>query len=534
MNFIRQRYNSLRNRARGMQTSLRRWSTYADTASREMREDLLRHSTPIEQAQFEEEQGLASVRLRPATVPLQTLSTWYDYVLERINEQLDRSRELLDQGRHPEALSVLNDVESRMMSPNAETLGFAFRCFRQHASAELHQKLGAIDAIIRDLYLPTIKLSHQRGLVGKDALGRTPLAYITDSTDGVITWRHHAQQAANFGRRVPIALMAVPSQHLHQPWNLTAIAHEVGCQVYSDLGLGWEIANKLVTESIHAGVSPQTAALWSSWHEVVFADVFGVLKLGPAYVSGMIELLAQDAASALSATPAAAVPPTYIRWHLMLQTLQLLNFGEDARERFNQIHMLCGDPNQVAQRFGPNWLTLVNECRAIAGLVAFSPCQKLGGARVIDVAPPFLATNLQSAHRVKESLISGDESVTGDETFAWAEGLRDTPTHVALAGLRAAFDGSADFEASRRIQARFWCLMLMLTTKTESAREREDREFAPGEAVIRTMAQQAVSIHPMQAIGGIPGIAGIPGITGIPGFTSAPGMTGVTGIPTVV
>jgi hypothetical protein len=198
--------------------------------------------------------------------------------------------------------------------------------------------------------------------------------------------------------------------------------------------------------------------------------------------------------------------------------------------------MLCGDPNQVAQRFGPIWLTLVNECRAIAGLVAFSPCQKLGGARVIDVAPPFLATNMQTAQRVKETLINGDDSVTSDETFAWAEGLRETPTHVALAGLRTAFDGAADFETSRRIRVRFWCLMLMLTTKTESTREREDREFAPGEAVIRTMAQQAVStvaIHPMQAIGGIPGIAGVPGMAGIPGFAGAPGIA-VTGMPAVV
>lgn len=481
----------MRNRARDLQTCLRRWSLYDDSVSREMREDLLARLTPAEETAFESDVELTKARLRPVSVQLRTVSKWYDFVLESINEQLERARILLDQGRHQECVTVLNDVDARMLTPNEETMAFVFRSFMQHTSHEYHQKLASIDAMVRDLYLPTMKLAHSRGAISKEFLSQTPLAYLTDSPEGPYGWRHHTQQALNFGRRLPMSMLGVPRKFLCQPWNLVAIAHEVGLCMYSHLELGWEIASKLQTEALAAGVPSQTAALWARWHETVFADIFGVLKLGPSYISGMIELLAIDPTTAVTLNTNSPWPPAYIRWHVMLQTLQMLQFGEQARELFNQIHILCGDPNQLAQKFGGVYLQLVNDCRSIAGLVAFSPCQRLGGARVIDVAQPFLAAEWQNATKVKDLLLAGDESCSSDENFAWAEPISHVPVpaHVALSGLRMAYDMTTDFEASRRMWVRFWCLMQFLTGNTEPTREREDREFAPGDATLRQIAQ---------------------------------------------
>src|SRR5262249_29220634 len=150
------------------------------------------------------------------------------------------------------------------------------------------------------------------------------------------------------------------------------------------------------------GVSTQTAALWARWHETLFADIFAVLQLGPAYVSGMIETMCGAPGMPIAFSPNEANPPAYIHWHVMLQTLQLLSYADEARESFNQIHMLCGDPNQLSQQFGPVWLQLINEARSIAGVVAFAPMQKLGGARVIDIVTPFLSSEVQHATRVKD------------------------------------------------------------------------------------------------------------------------------------
>ena len=493
MNSIRQRWMSLRNRARDLQTTLRRWALFDDCLPREMKEDLLARFTPAEETAFESDLELTKTRLRPVSVQIQTISKWYDFVLEKINEQLDRARALLDQGRHQETIIVLADVERRLVIPNEETLGFVFRSFAQHASHEYHQKLASIDAIIRDLYLPTVKIAHSRGALAKEGLSQIPLAYLTDGAEEIYTWRQHSQMALACGRRLPITMMALPRTVISQPWNLVAIAHEVARCIYQQLELPWELAAKLQSESINAGVSPSTGPFWAKWHETIFADLFGTLKLGAAYVSGMIELLGAEPAACMTLNPNSPVPPAYVRWHLMLQTLQLMQFPDQARELFNQIHLLCGDPNQVARTAGPIFLQLVNDCRGIAGLVAFSPCRRLGGARIVDIAQPFMAIEWQTATKVKDLLLSGDESCSSDEQFSWAEPITktQTPAHVALAGLRLAVDATADYDISRRIWVRFWCLMQCLTGHTEPTREREDREFAPGDAVLRTIAQQA-------------------------------------------
>lgn len=492
MQFIRQRFVTLQNRARGLQNTLRRWALYSGNVSQEMRGDLLARMTPAEQAQFETDQGLTRGRLRPVSTQIRTLSLWFDFVLQRINEQFERARVLLDQGRNQESLAIVNDVEARILNPHAETLAIAFRAFQQHAACDSHQRLAAIDALVRDLYLPTVKLANQRGLVSKQALARTPVAYFVEPGESGSTWRQHAAQAANMGRQTPISLLAVPSDFVAHPWNLAAVACEVGQHLYNDLDLSWEVANKLQTEAINAGVAPTATALWARWHEILFADLFGVLKLGPAYVSGMIELLGSSIQTPAAWRIDTPVPPTYIRWHIMLQALQLLSFTEEARDYANQVHTLCGDPNQVASRMGPQWLEWVKNCRAIAGLVAFSPCQRLGGVRVIDVVQPFLTSELQFAQKVRDLLVAGDESCVHDDRFGWAESVRDVNIPIAVAGLRLAFDQTTDYDTARRLWVRFWCLTQFLTDTADHTRDREDREFAPGEAELRSIALKAV------------------------------------------
>lgn len=492
MNVIRQRLITLRTRARSLQTAVRRWALYADTVSADLRGDLIAGFTPGERGQFDATAELSRTRLRPLTVQLDTVRKWFDYLLEKINEQFDRAAALLDQGRNHECLAILADIEQRMINPNRDTLDFVNRLFQQRGSHESYQKLAALDAILRDLYLPVAKIAHQRGLIPKEALSRTPLAYLTDATDGPMLWRQHAQAAAIVGRPIPITLLAVPRQHLADPWNLPALAHEAGLQLYQDLQLGYEFAHKLLRDSLTANVSPQTAPVWARWHETLFADVFATLRMGSAYVSGMIELMGIDPRIAVTGSAESPTPPIYVRWHLMLQTLQLLGFADEARAHFGQIHMLCGDPTQWAHVFGPVWMQLLNEARAVAGLIAFTPCQKLGGVRVIDVVPPFLSAETQQAQRVKDVLLAGDESCARDEEGRWADGIREVPAHLALAGLRLAYDSTEDMDASRRLGIRFWCLMQVLTQTAFPSREREDREFAPTDAALRTIAAQAV------------------------------------------
>ncbi|MCK6457822.1 MAG: hypothetical protein L6Q92_14990 [Phycisphaerae bacterium] len=492
MNFIRQRLITLRSRARALQAGLRRWSLYADTVSPEMRGDLIARMTPGERSQFDRTCEMTRERLRPVAVHVDTMRKWFDFILEKVNEQFDRARALLDQGRNHECLAILADIEQRMLLPNGDTVAFVNRCMQQRAGHDYYQKLLGLDAIIRDLYLPSMKIAHQRGLVSKEALGRSPIAYLVDGPDGIYLWRQHQQAAAVAGRHIPISLIAIPRRHIADPWNLVGLGYEVGVQIYNDLSLGFEFAHKLLRESSAANVSNETAPLWSRWHETLFGDIFGTLRLGSAYVSGMIEVTGSDPRAAIAWSPDSPTPPIYVRWHIMLQTLHLLGFADEARAHFGQIHMLCGDPAQLAQAYGPVWMQLINEARAIAGLMAFTPCQKLGGVRVIDVVPPFLSTEAQHAQKVKDILLAGDENCVRDESCRWADSARDVPAHLAVAGLRLAFDATEDYDASRRLWIRFWCLMQLLTEETIPSREREDREYAIPDATLKTFAHRAV------------------------------------------
>lgn len=495
MDFIRQRLVTLKCRARDLQTNLRRWAMYDEAVSSELKEDLLGLRTPGESGDFDTEVELSKQRLRPVSTQLDTVRRWYVFVLEKINERFEQASMLLDQGRAQECLTVLRDVETRMIAPNEETFGYVFRSLDQHTSHEHHLKLGCLDTILRDLYLSTVKTAHERSVVSKEAMSLTPIAYFTESSEPA-SWREHARRAMNGGRRLPLSMVGIPRNFVSQPWNLVAIAHEVGLAVYSDIELSWEIANKLQTEPIVNGVSPQTAPIWSRWHETLFADIYGTLKLGPAYVSGMIELLGADPNLTTALDPNMSVPPPFIRWQIMIQTLSFLNFDHQVRELQHRIQTLCGDTAQVAARCGPLLSILANECRAITGVVAFSPCQRLAGARIVDIAKPFLATELQIANKVQELLLDGDESCSSDDSFSWVQPIRDQPVTVsiALAALRSAFDSRPDVETCRRLTIRFWCLMECLNGAVDSTRAREDKEYAPGDEILKSLAQQAVPV----------------------------------------
>src|SRR5947207_9857617 len=123
MNSIRQRIVSLQNRARDLQLTLRRWALYDDSVPREMKEDILSRLTPAEETAFESDLELTKTRLKPVSVQLRTVSKWYDFVLETINQQIDRAAALLEQGRNQECAAVLTDVEGRLVAPNEDTLG---------------------------------------------------------------------------------------------------------------------------------------------------------------------------------------------------------------------------------------------------------------------------------------------------------------------------------------------------------------------------------------------------------------------------
>lgn len=536
MNLIRQRMSSLRCRAVELQTCLRRWALYNDHVPHDWKTPLLGRMTPAEESAFQADLELSRTRLRPVSAQIQTVTKWYDFVLEQIRERLDHAAALLEQGRGQECVAVLADIEHRVVEPNEETLGFFFRCLAQHASHEYHQRLCAIDAILRSLYLPAVKAAHQRGLIAREALSRSPLAYVTDDAESIHSWRQHAVAASRCGRQLPLSLVAVPRRRLAEPWNLVDLAHEAGRCIESDLNLTYEIESRFAAigggGASTAAAWPSSSPIWARWSHCVFADVFATIKLGPAYLSGTVEQWGASPATVATASPASFAPPPLIRWQVMIQTLHLLNFADAANHWERLLRQTFGDFERYGASLGAAWGRWTMDCRVVAQLAAFSPMAALGSARLVDVVEPFLANDAQRCQRVREWLLASQAPSSSDADYRWIEsnGEARMPAHVALSGLRAAYDVACDAAAAERIWVRFWRLMQHLAAGCDAVREQEDRDFAPAEATLRQIALQAIPTAQLPShsvmgmtlpLGGMPVFHGAPGIC--PGSGVVPG-----------
>jgi hypothetical protein len=112
-------------------------------------------------------------------------------------------------------------------------------------------------------------------------------AYELDESTGVL---RNIDDFDRYLRAIPVPLIGIPwYQASHLP-DAVFVGHEVGHIVEEDLGLDAELRGALL-----AAIEPkdaQRAEVWSRrWRSETFADVWGVLATGPAFVQTLIEQL---------------------------------------------------------------------------------------------------------------------------------------------------------------------------------------------------------------------------------------------------
>jgi hypothetical protein len=126
-------------------------------------------------------------------------------------------------------------------------------------------------------------------------------------------------------RRLPIPLVGVPWYHaFHLPGALI-IAHEVGHIVQFDFDLTSDIAAALNGARL---AHPQ---VWKGWASEVFADLYGCLCMGPAFVGAMMDLLSTSVNSIQTEVRTGGSYPTRaLRIELMLEGLIHSGHNDDA------------------------------------------------------------------------------------------------------------------------------------------------------------------------------------------------------------
>jgi hypothetical protein len=132
--------------------------------------------------------------------------------------------------------------------------------------------------------------------------------------------------------RLPIPLIGLPwYQVAHLP-DALAIAHEVGHAAERDFTLTGTTEAHL--QSVGAQLPRARRQAWFTWLPEVFADLYGVLSAGPAFVSALADLLAVSPQRVAEETapdaPVRTHPPASLRVLVTTKALRCRGFHAEA------------------------------------------------------------------------------------------------------------------------------------------------------------------------------------------------------------
>lgn len=143
-------------------------------------------------------------------------------------------------------------------------------------------------------------------------------------------------QFQEFLAALPIPVVGVPwYQVAHLP-DAVLIAHEVGHDVEKDFGL--TAAIEVQAEAALGDLDPRDRFAWTSWVREVWADLYGVHAVGPAFVTAMIDMIVTDPAEIEADTRAPLLfgqyPPAWLRVRAMTYALEKTGFPEEAKRHW--------------------------------------------------------------------------------------------------------------------------------------------------------------------------------------------------------
>jgi len=214
---------------------------------------------------------------------------------DRAAEQPDAERVDLFTTRKEEAQHLVEAVE--------KVWNFYFELFNQRQT-QIATHLLAADRIALDCYQAVYtNLGRARSIPSPP-----PFAYM-EGGFGPATSRRNVLLTKLGKRANPFPLVKLPFHRLINPWTLGAIPHEVSHNIQSDLGL-WSIVPRNIFRALRGMGLPKSVAItWARWHKEMFADLLGVLLIGPASVSSLMDIVAKSA-FATAALNARGVHPT--------------------------------------------------------------------------------------------------------------------------------------------------------------------------------------------------------------------------------
>jgi len=240
------------------------------------------------------------------------------------------------------------------------------------------RQLLPIDRIARDCYQAVwLGLGEARSVPAPP-----PFAYIEDG-NGPATYRRGVRLTALGKRPNPFPLVKIPQHRLHNPWTLGAVPHEVAHNLQNDLGM-WPLLPKLIKQSMAGKIDPAAIEVWARWHKESFADLAGVLLIGPAYVESLIDVVGKTRERTASFSPRGVHPTPVVRVPLNCALLRRIGFEEEAEAfsaAWDQVY-----PKSLRRTLPPAFRDSFDEgARLMVDCICFMPTKAYGGKALADV-----------------------------------------------------------------------------------------------------------------------------------------------------
>lgn len=230
---------------------------------------------------------------------------------------------------------------------------------------------------------------------------------------------------------LPIALVGVPWHQLQHLPDALVVAHEVGHIVEEELGLAEALQD--TCDAALAGAADDHRVAWRAWLGEAFADIFGTLATGPAFVATLIDFLAADRATLADDVQGplwSEYPSRALRVGLCIDTLRARGFYDEADGLGARWRDIAGPTHAPA---------VLDEAGAVAAGILGTAYAQLGHRRLGDVVG--LTAEQHDLAGTTATRVLGHEKVTSSDT------------RVLLAAARIAFDrdpvgfGTGDVQA---------------------------------------------------------------------------------------
>ena len=210
-----------------------------------------------------------------------------------------------------------------------------------------------------------------------------PFSYI-EGHRGPATFRRGVKVSKISRNPNPFPLIKLPYSRLVSPWSLGAIPHEIGHNIQNDLGL-WKEGPRLIRNRLQRINMPKEVIdTWSTWHKEIYADLIGILLIGPSYVASIMDVVGRPAISVAQFSKGAVHPTPYLRILINTMLLRLIGFDQEAAryektwKSLYPAYVVKHIPNSIRSTFDA-------ACKATVIALCFSEHAAYGGKRLVDV-----------------------------------------------------------------------------------------------------------------------------------------------------